>query len=142
MTSKQQLQALQAACIEADNAWQATLEAAFGRDAGDRRYDLDKSSHPAECQAAHAVWKAIQAALKRARDGDQLTDADLTNLRTACFTSTTRRDPQWRDGLDALADKLDAMREPATEPTPEGLQYVVPGCEKDRRRGPEQMELF
>lgn len=31
---------------------------------------------------------------------------------------------------------------PATEPTPAGNQYVLPGCEKDKRRGPSQMDLF
>jgi hypothetical protein len=31
---------------------------------------------------------------------------------------------------------------PATEPTPSGLQYTIPGCEKDRSRGPVQMDLF
>jgi hypothetical protein len=30
----------------------------------------------------------------------------------------------------------------ATEPTPSGLQYTIPGCEKDRSRGPVQMDLF
>lgn len=30
----------------------------------------------------------------------------------------------------------------ATEPTEAGLQYVMPGCEKDRSRGPVQTELF
>lgn len=30
----------------------------------------------------------------------------------------------------------------ATEPTPAGLQYVMPGCEKDQTRGPVQMSLF
>lgn len=31
---------------------------------------------------------------------------------------------------------------PATEPTPIGLQYVIPGCEKDQSRGPAQFNLF
>ena len=30
----------------------------------------------------------------------------------------------------------------ATEPTDQGLQYVIPGCEKDRTRGPKQGDLF
>jgi hypothetical protein len=30
----------------------------------------------------------------------------------------------------------------ATEPTQAGLQYVMPGCEKDQTRGPSQMSLF
>lgn len=30
----------------------------------------------------------------------------------------------------------------ATEPTDQGLQYVIPGCEKDKTRGPKQMDLF
>lgn len=30
----------------------------------------------------------------------------------------------------------------ATEPTEQGNQYVIPGCEKDKTRGPKQMDLF
>lgn len=30
----------------------------------------------------------------------------------------------------------------ATEPTDQGLQYVAPGCEHDRTRGPAQMRFF
>lgn len=30
----------------------------------------------------------------------------------------------------------------ATEPTEQGNQYVMPGCEKDRSRGPAQGDLF
>ena len=30
----------------------------------------------------------------------------------------------------------------ATEPTEQGNQYVLPGCEKDRSRGPSQGDLF
>ena len=33
-------------------------------------------------------------------------------------------------------------RELATEPTPAGLQFVMPGCEKDQTRGPKQLSLF
>lgn len=33
-------------------------------------------------------------------------------------------------------------KQPATEPTQAGLQYVMPGCEKDRTRGPSQLDLF
>lgn len=29
-----------------------------------------------------------------------------------------------------------------TEPTPIGNQYVIPGCEKDKSRGPKQPDLF
>ena len=41
---------------------------------------------------------------------EQLTDAEITNLRTACLTSTMRNKPEWQTGLDALAVKLDRMR--------------------------------
>lgn len=35
------------------------------------------------------------------------------------------------------------LSEAATEPTPIGLQYVIPGCEKDRSRNPKpQLDLF
>jgi len=30
----------------------------------------------------------------------------------------------------------------ATEPTEAGLQYVLPGCERDKSRGPAQADLF
>jgi hypothetical protein len=30
----------------------------------------------------------------------------------------------------------------STEPTEQGNQYVIPGCEKDRTRGPTQGDLF
>lgn len=30
----------------------------------------------------------------------------------------------------------------ATEPTNQGNQFILPGCEKDKRRGPKQMDLF
>ena len=53
-------------------------------------------------------------------------------------------------GLPAVTRELhDLHREtlrqwfrPATEPTHAGLQYVMPGCEKDQTRGPAQMSLF
>lgn len=32
--------------------------------------------------------------------------------------------------------------EPATEPTEQGLQFVIPGCEKDQARKRGQLELF
>ena len=34
------------------------------------------------------------------------------------------------------------MPEPATEPTEQGNQYVIPGCEKDKTRGSKQTDLF
>lgn len=42
----------------------------------------------------------------------------------------------------SIAEWWEALRRPPTEPTPEGLQYVIPGCEKDHSRGPKQGELF
>lgn len=40
-----------------------------------------------------------------------LTEAELSNLRTACFTSSMRvDDPAWAAALDALAQKLDLLR--------------------------------
>jgi len=43
--------------------------------------------------------------------------------------------------LGAVLASLDTST-PATEPTEQGLQYVIPGCEKDRTRGPVQGDLF
>lgn len=34
------------------------------------------------------------------------------------------------------------LREPAVDLTPIGLQYVIPGCERDDDRGPAQLPLF
>lgn len=42
---------------------------------------------------------------------------------------------------DLLA-QLDRRAAFATEPTDQGNQYVIPGCEKDKSRGPSQMDLF
>jgi hypothetical protein len=40
----------------------------------------------------------------------RLTEAELSNLITACQTSSMRTSESWRTTLDALATKLDAMR--------------------------------
>jgi hypothetical protein len=47
----------------------------------------------------------------------------------------------WQHQARAII-KGDEFGGPATEPTEAGLQYVIPGCEKDRTRGPIQMTLF
>lgn len=40
-------------------------------------------------------------------------------------------------------ERVVTARKPfATEPTEQGLQYVIPGCEHDQSRGPEQMDLL
>lgn len=41
-------------------------------------------------------------------------------------------------------ERWEAEHQPAlaTEPTEQGLQYVIPGCEKDRTHGPKQGDLF
>ncbi len=36
----------------------------------------------------------------------------------------------------------EAAEKYATEPTEQGNQYVIPGCERDKSRGPEQPDLF
>ncbi len=43
---------------------------------------------------------------------------------------------------EPMKTPLGPWRPPATEPTEQGLQYVMPGCEKDRTRGPAQMSFF
>lgn len=48
---------------------------------------------------------------------------------------------EWERGWDD--ERARAIRiEFATEPTEQGNQYVIPGCEKDRSRGPAQGDLF
>jgi hypothetical protein len=59
----------------------------------------------------------------------------------------------WHAERDLLADreghygtcpfgKCSKAPKYATEPTEQGNQYVMPGCEKDRSRGPRQMDMF
>ncbi len=48
----------------ADAAWQAELVKAFGRDACNRRYDMDQSKHPMACREAYAKWGAAMNAWK------------------------------------------------------------------------------
>lgn len=50
------------AAVSADEAWHAELVKAFGKRAGDRRYDSDKSGHPMACRLAHAVWQQANEA--------------------------------------------------------------------------------
>jgi hypothetical protein len=47
-----------------------------------------------------------------------------------------------RETLDLMLSAKRDKRRPSTEPTPAGLQYVMPGCEKDQKRGPVKMSLF
>jgi len=55
---------------------------------------------------------------------------------------TLGRDLQRRFKADYEARQEGAHYSP-TEPTQAGLQYVIPGCEKDQSRNPnKQMELF
>jgi hypothetical protein len=53
--------------------------------------------------------------------------------------------PSW-DDLSAIAKRSWVQPEKPivypTEPTPIGNQYVIPGCEKDKTRGPVQPDLF
>lgn len=56
-------------------------------------------------------------------------------------------DPDQRRALQRLIDRQVAAENAragfgATEPTAAGLQYVMPGCERDRDRGPVQGDLF
>jgi hypothetical protein len=54
---------------------------------------------------------------------EQLTDAELSNLITACKTSSMRTgSPPWQVTLDELAAKLDRMRTALD---------VFPECRKD-----------
>lgn len=54
--------------IAADEAWSAELRRAFGSDACNRRYDLDRSSHPEPCRVAEAEFDRTTAAwLERMR---------------------------------------------------------------------------
>jgi len=47
-----------------------------------------------------------------------------------------------RDSILHVRWLIDRGEKHATEPTEQGLQYVMPGCEKDKTRGPTQADLF
>lgn len=97
-----------------------------------------------------------------ARQAFQVADdewsAELTARfgKDACNARYERRGQgikaEWSDPGDALA-RAYAKREDArqnwvsslhiaTEPTPQGNQYVMPGCEHDQSHGPKQTDLF
>lgn len=61
--------------------------------------------------------------------------ADWKTVKPRCEIVTVEYRNPW-------ADEETAPAEPMTEPTPQGLQFVMPGCEKDQTRGPAQMSLF
>jgi hypothetical protein len=60
-----------AAFEAAENAWSAALVKAFGKDACNRRYDVDITGHPPECvrlmDKRQAAMRAWQKALDEAR---------------------------------------------------------------------------
>jgi membrane protein required for beta-lactamase induction len=75
------------------------------------------------------AWKKTAAAYSGLRSEDDI-------ARTAAAIRAQQRQSDERE------QSLYLSRLPATEPTPSGLQYTIPGCEKDRTRGPVQMDLF
>jgi hypothetical protein len=84
-------------------------------------------------------WRPLGSSPWQAQEAWPSYDAD--NGATAGLPAVTRElyDRHRRTLRDIIAENKPAA---ATEPTPEGLQYVMPGCEKDRTRGPAQMDLF
>ncbi len=53
----------------------------------------------------------------------------------------------WEERTKAAAERARVRLERTgsafeTEPTPIGNQHVIPGCERDKSRGPKQMDLF
>jgi len=64
---------------------------------------------------------------------------DWKTTAVTCEIVTVEYDEQ---RAPAPAAAIEVKASPATEPTPSGLQYTIPGCEKDRTRGPVQMDLF
>ena len=49
-----------------DDRWSEALTKAFGRNAGDRRYDIDQSSHPQECRDLHALREIARRKVEKA----------------------------------------------------------------------------
>jgi hypothetical protein len=47
--------------LKADDKWSDELFRAFGKDACNRRYDWDKTNHPANCQAAYNMLQQCRA---------------------------------------------------------------------------------
>lgn len=91
-----------------------------------------------------AVMLAVRAAVVQAADENSgSVDAEFAFPNLA---PTDRNLEIIKSSAAQLAQILgwdcNVPAEPATEPTEAGLQYVVPGCEKDRSRGPVQMDLF
>lgn len=62
----QQLQSLLSIVYKKDEAWSAELAKAFGNDAGDRRYDMNKAYHPDAANAAHAELYQARDAFNKA----------------------------------------------------------------------------
>ncbi len=71
----------------------------------------------------------------------------MTTGREAYEADCARR-PLYHDGKPRKTwDQLGTIERsswelPATEPTPAGNQFIIPGCEKDKTRGPTQADLF
>jgi hypothetical protein len=66
MNDRDERHAANIAFGEADDAWQAELVEAFGRQACERRYDLDQRDHPPACRAASAAREAARERWERA----------------------------------------------------------------------------
>lgn len=66
MTTVNELVGLHSNLLYTDEQWSDTLQEAFGKDAGDRRYDNDKSSHPIKCQTAYLIRNQASEAFEKA----------------------------------------------------------------------------
>jgi hypothetical protein len=53
------------AWVEADRVWMAELEKAFGKDACNRRFDLNQDKHPTACKVACLKWQAAGSKARR-----------------------------------------------------------------------------
>lgn len=60
MVDLDKLRKLHKAVIARDNEWMHELVKRFGRDAKNRRYDYDRTGHPAEANAAYAKLDKAQ----------------------------------------------------------------------------------
>ncbi len=70
-------------------------------------------------------------------------EADVEAMPTYCLSGNPRK--TWDQLSEAVQDtwkRNPTPRQYASEPTEQGNQLVIPGCERDRSRGPAQGDLF
>ena len=60
---------------DADFIWQTALNKAFGKDGCNRRYDIDKKSHPSYCRECEKTFDNARIVYFAIRDNDNMPTA-------------------------------------------------------------------